>query len=118
ESVGYGRKFIAPEETTIATVPIGYGDGLFKNSEEELYCLIGGKRKKVVGGICMDEIMVDVGDDDIKVGDEVVILGSQGEEKITGKDLASFSKTIVYEVITSFSNRLPKVYIENGSKTV
>ncbi|MFN3782244.1 MAG: alanine racemase, partial [Candidatus Kapaibacteriota bacterium] len=118
ESVGYGRKFIATKETTIATVPIGYGDGLFKSSEEALYCLIGGKRKKVVGGICMDEIMVDVGDDDIKVGDEVVILGSQGEEKITGKDLASFSKTIVYEVITSFSNRIPKVYIENGSKTV
>lgn len=117
ESTGYGRKFIAEKETTIATVPIGYGDGLLKTSEDALWCLIKGKRRKVVGGICMDEIMVDVGDDDVKLGDEVVILGSQGCEKITGNDLASYSKTIVYEVITSFSKRIPKIYIQNGTKT-
>jgi alanine racemase len=114
ESVGYGRKFVASEDTTIATVPIGYGDGLPRIADGNLYCLIEGKRHKVVGGICMDEIMVDVGNSEVKVGDEVVILGKQGTERITGKELAEKCKTIVYEVVTSVSARVPKIYVENG----
>ncbi|MCX7909267.1 MAG: alanine racemase [Ignavibacteria bacterium] len=115
ESVGYGRKFIAKENTTIATVPIGYGDGLPRISSDSLFCLIRGKKYKVVGGICMDEIMVDVGNDEIKLGDEVVILGKQGDEQITGRDLARNSQTIVYEVLTSISNRVPRIYVKNGT---
>lgn len=115
ESVGYGRKFIANSNTTIVTVPIGYGDGLARICSDKMYCLIGGKRYKVVGGICMDEIMVDVGDDNIKLGDEVVILGTQGKEHISGKELAECSRTIVYEVITSISQRVPKIYMKNGT---
>lgn len=63
----------------------------------------------------MDEIMVDVGNDNVKIGDEVVILGKQGEEEIDGKELARCSNTIVYEVITSVSQRVPKIYVKNGT---
>ncbi|MGB9771557.1 MAG: alanine racemase [Candidatus Kapaibacteriota bacterium] len=115
ESVGYGRKFIASEDTTVATVPIGYGDGLARTCSDSMYCLIGGKRFKVIGGICMDEMMVEIGSENVKLGDEVVILGNQGSEQITGKELAKCSKTIVYEVITSISNRVPKIYVKNGT---
>lgn len=116
ESVGYGRKFIATRDTTIATVPIGYGDGLPRIASESLYCLINGKKFKVVGGICMDEMMVDVGGEEVRLGDEVVILGQQGGERITGYDLANSSKTIVYEIITSIMQRVPKLYVNNGTK--
>lgn len=115
ESSGYGRKFIAQEDTTIATVPFGYGDGLPRIAGDSLYCLIGGKRRKVIGGVCMDEIMVDVGNDSVKINEEVVILGIQEKEKITGKELATCSQTIVYEVITSISQRVPKIYVKNGT---
>ncbi|MEJ5286950.1 MAG: alanine racemase [Bacteroidota bacterium] len=115
ETVGYGRRFRAEFDTHIATVPIGYGDGLSRVCSDTFFCLINGKRYKVVGGICMDEIMVDVGNDNVKIGDEVVILGKQGEEEIDGKELARCSNTIVYEVITSVSQRVPKIYVKNGT---
>jgi len=114
ESVGYGRTFVATEPTTIATVPIGYGDGLKRILSDSLFCLIRGRKYKVVGGICMDEIMVDVGCDGIKIGDEVVLLGEQGAEAISGWELANKSNTIVYEILTSISNRVPRIYISNG----
>jgi len=114
ESVGYGRAFIATHTTTIATVPIGYGDGLKRILSDALFCLIRGRRYKVVGGICMDEIMVDVGMDGIKIGDEVVLLGQQENETITGWELARKSNTIVYEILTSISNRVPRIYVRNG----
>lgn len=117
ESVGYGRKFIATHDTTIATVPIGYGDGLPRIASDLIHCLINGRRYKVVGGICMDEIMVDIGNDNVHLGDEVVILGRQGSEIITGYELASHSKTIVYEIITSITQRVPKIYVNNGTES-
>lgn len=114
ESVGYGRNFIASTNTTIATVPIGYGDGLKRILSDSLFCLIRGKKYKVVGGICMDEIMVDVGTDEVKIGDEVVLIGGQGNEYISGLELAEKSKTIIYEILTSISTRVPRIFIKNG----
>lgn len=113
ETVGYGRKFVAEQDTNVVTVPIGYGDGLFRNLSQTLFCLIKGKRYKIVGGICMDEVMVEVGWDDIRIGDEVVLLGKQGDESITGFEIASQIGTIVYEVLTNISNRVPRIFSKN-----
>ncbi len=116
ESVGYGRNFIASKVTNIATIPIGYGDGLKRILSDTLFCLIRGKKYKVVGGICMDEIMVDVGTDEIKMGDEVVLIGAQGDEYISGLELAEKSKTIIYEILTSISTRVPRIFVKNGNQ--
>ncbi|TAL70550.1 MAG: alanine racemase [Bacteroidetes bacterium] len=112
ESVGYDRLFISPEPTTIATIPVGYGDGYFKTLTNKSQCLINGKRYNLVGTVCMDECMVDVGDDEINVGDEVVLLGKQGNEEITAFELANKIGTIQYEILTAISARVPRLYIE------
>lgn len=110
ESVGYGREYIAKETTRVVTIPIGYGDGLARRLAPG-FCLINGKRFPIVGGICMDEIMVDVGlSSEVQIGDEVVLLGSQNGESITGYELADRCKTIVYEITTSISTRIPRFY--------
>ena len=113
ESVGYDRLFISDKPTTIATIPVGYGDGYFKTLTNKSQCLINGKRYNLVGTVCMDECMVDVGDDDIKVGDEVVLLGKQGNEEITAFELANKIGTIQYEILTAISARVPRLYIED-----
>ncbi|MCX7880183.1 MAG: alanine racemase [Ignavibacteria bacterium] len=113
ESVGYGRKFIAKVDTNVVTIPIGYGDGFWRHLSENLYCLINGKKYKVVGGICMDELMVDVGNDNINIGDEVVLLGTQGIHTISADELAKIGRTIIYEILTSLSTRVPRIYINN-----
>jgi alanine racemase len=112
ESVGYERLFVSKKDTTIATVPIGYGDGYFKTLTGRAQCLIKGKRYNIVGSICMDECMVDCGDDDIKPGDEVVLIGKQGDEEIWVDDIAGWVGTIPYEITTALSARVSRVYIE------
>jgi len=112
ESVSYDRLYVAKKPTTIATVPIGYGDGYFKTLTGRAYCLINGKRYPVVGSICMDEIMVECNDDDVKPGDEVVLIGKQGNEEILADEIAGWVGTIPYEITTSISARVSRVYIE------
>ncbi|MGQ9819269.1 MAG: alanine racemase [Candidatus Kapaibacteriales bacterium] len=114
ESVGYDRAFIATEKTRIVTVPIGYGDGFWRRLSSGK-CLIRGKQYPIVGGVCMDEIMVDVGlNSNVKIGDEVVLLGNQNKAEISGYELAKIANTIVYEITTSISDRIPRVYHNNG----
>ncbi|ROL62031.1 alanine racemase [Bacteroidetes/Chlorobi group bacterium ChocPot_Mid] len=112
ESVSYDRLFVAKKPTTIATVPIGYGDGYFKTLTGRAQCLINGKRYPVVGSICMDEIMVDCNDDEVKPGDEVVLIGKQGSEEILADEIAGWVGTIPYEITTAISARVSRVYIE------
>jgi alanine racemase len=112
ESVSYDRLFTADKPTNIVTIPIGYGDGYFKRLTNIGECLIKGKRYKIVGAVCMDEVMADVGDDEINPGDEVVFIGQQGNETISAYDIAEKVGTIHYEVLTSISARVPKVYVE------
>lgn len=110
-SVGYGRTWVAPQDTWIATIPVGYADGfnrLFSNSGK---VLIGGKAYPVVGRVCMDQTMVDLGPTtDVKVGDEVVLLGRSGELVITGDDWAKALGTINYEVTCRIDGRVGRVY--------
>ncbi|MFC2131423.1 alanine racemase, partial [Bacteroidota bacterium] len=112
ESVSYDRLFVAKKPTTIATIPIGYGDGYFRTLSGRAQCLIKGKRYNIVGSICMDECMVDCGDDDINPGDEVVLMGKQGNEEILADEIAAWVGTTPYEVTTSISARVSRVYIE------
>ncbi len=110
--VSYGRTFITKRESSIAVVPIGYADGysrLFSNNAE---MLVHGRRVPVVGRVCMDMTMLDVTDvHDVSEGDEVVILGRQGEELITAAELAERINTIPYEILTSLGTRARKAYL-------
>ncbi|WP_296896840.1 alanine racemase [uncultured Megamonas sp.] len=114
DGVSYGHKFIAKEERVIATIPVGYADGYTRLLSGKAEVLIHGKRAKVVGNICMDQCMVDVTDiKDVKVGDEVVLFGKQGEECILADELAEKLGTINYEITCMISRRVPRFYIQD-----
>ena len=117
DSVGYGRTFIADKPTRIATLPIGYADGfnrLLSCGKGEV--LIKGIRVPVAGRICMDHCMIDVSKvENINVGDEVVLFGPQKNEMVSIDEIAKKLNKINYEVITSISKRVPRVYIKNGN---
>ncbi|HLX13025.1 MAG TPA: alanine racemase [Bacteroidota bacterium] len=110
--ISYGRKYVTPAPTVIATVPVGYGDGYSRSLTNRAHVLIGGKRRPVVGAVCMDLLMVDVGPESaVKVGDEVVLIGSQGTETVSAWEIASLMNTIPYEVFTGISVRVPRVMV-------
>jgi alanine racemase len=108
--ISYGHDYITKKDTGIVTLPIGYGDGYPRNLSNRAPVLIGGKRFRVSGKICMDQLMVDVGDALVKVGDEVVLIGSQGKNKITAEELAFLSGTIPYEIACGLGSRIPRIY--------
>ncbi|HLO15212.1 MAG TPA: alanine racemase, partial [Anaerolineales bacterium] len=105
--VSYGSLWQAEAETGIVTVPCGYADGYFRRMTNRAQVIIREKKYPQVGRICMDQFMVDVGDDDIKVGDEVILLGGG----IAAEDLAQWMGTNEYEVLTNISARVPRVYV-------
>ena len=110
-SISYGRTFYTIERTNIATVPLGYGDGYSRLLSNRGEVLVRGVRAPVVGRVCMDQLMIDVGHiPGVRQGDEVVLLGSQGEETITVDELAEQMGTINYEVLCLISERVPRVY--------
>lgn len=118
ESVSYGRRYTTLRETTIATIPIGYADGLRRNLTEKLRVMIGGQYFPVVGTICMDQCMVDIGDTSFGVGETVQLLGSQksvvqevGEIHIDADDWAQQLRTIPYEILTGITARVPRIYL-------
>ncbi len=110
-SVSYGRTFVVKKNTTIATIPVGYGDGYSRHLSNRADVLIKGVRAPVVGRICMDMSMVDVGHiKDVKPGDEVVLIGKQGRGSITTEELARLIDTIPYEVVCNIGHRVPRFY--------
>ena len=112
DTVGYGLEYISDQERNIATIPIGYGDGYFRNLTHKAQCLINGKRYDFVGTICMDVSMIDVGDDYINIGDEVVLIGTQKDEFISAYELANLIGTIPYEITSAISARVPRIVID------
>ncbi|MBI4849069.1 MAG: alanine racemase [Nitrospirae bacterium] len=109
--ISYGRTFTTKRKSTIATVPVGYADGYNRKLSNQGEVLINGKRAPIAGRVCMDTIMVDVTDiPDADLNSEVVIIGSQGKEKITAADIADKIGTISYEVLTSIGQRVQRVY--------
>jgi alanine racemase len=111
DSVGYNRRFIARRRTQIATIPIGYADGYSRLLSGKAQVLIHGKRFPIVGTIAMDQIMVNVGHEEVARGDEVVLIGAQGKERITAWDLADSLGTLPYEICASVSARVPRIYL-------
>jgi len=113
ESVSYGRTFVAKKPMRVGTVPIGYGDGYNRLLSNQGEMLVGGKRAKILGRVCMDMTMIDLTDiEEAEIGDEVTVMGQDGEERITADDLAKLCGTISYEVVLSFTTRLPRIYID------
>jgi alanine racemase len=110
EGVSYGLRYRLERPSTIASLPLGYADGWLRRLSGRADVLIGGRRRPAVGTVCMDSFMVDLGDDECEVGDEAVLIGSQGDERITADELAERSETINYEIVTSVSARVPRVY--------
>ncbi len=110
ESVGYDRMFRANKPMTIATVPIGYGDGYLKILTGKSRCIIGGKSFEIAGSVCMDEIMVNIEDSEFQIGDEVIMIGKQKKEEITIYELAEKAGTIPYEITTALSPRILSIY--------
>ncbi len=112
-SISYGRTHITKKPTKIATIPVGYGDGYLRGLSNKAWVLIRGRRAPIIGRICMDLSMVDVGGiPEIKIGDEVVLIGRQGKEAISAEELASLCNTIPYEIVCSIGRRVPRVYLK------
>lgn len=108
EQISYGGTYKTSEEEWIGTLPIGYADGL-KRSLTGQEVLIGGKRAQIVGRICMDQCMVRL-PHDFPEGEQVVLIGRQGEEEVTMEEWASRLGTIPYEIAVTFSSRIPRIY--------
>ena len=108
--LSYGHIYKTTRRTHIVTLPIGYGDGYPRNLSNQGWVLIGGKRFRICGRICMDQIMVDVGNFKPKVGSQVVLIGSQGRKKVTTEELALLSQTIPYEIVCGLGSRIPRIY--------
>ncbi len=110
-SIGYGRTWIAPEPTWIATIPAGYADGFNRLFSNRGRVLIRGRSYPIVGRVCMDQSMVNLGaDTDVEVGDEVVLIGRSGEQEITAYEWAEKLGTITYEVTCQINSRVERVY--------
>ena len=105
--VSYGSLWQSEVKTRIVTIPCGYGDGYFRRMTNRAQVIVNGKKYPQVGRICMDQFMVNLGDDDASVGDEVILLG----EGITAYDFAEWMGTNEYEVMTSISARVPRLYL-------
>ena len=108
DSVSYGQTYIAPKDMKIATLPIGYADGLFRSLSKSLKVLINGKEAPIIGRICMDQCMVDVSGLDVKTEDEVTVFG--GGKSVY--ELSDAIDTIPYEIICDIGKRVPRVYLK------
>lgn len=106
--LSYGRRYETAAATRIATVPIGYADGVLRALGNSGEVLVGGSRCRIAGNVTMDQILVDCGDLPVRAGDEVVLLGSQGDETITASDWAARAGTIPYEIVCGIGPRVPR----------
>jgi alanine racemase len=109
--VSYGHDYVTKQAATIVNLPVGYGDGYPRNLSNQASVLIRGRKFRISGRICMDQILVDVGTMKVKVGDEVVLIGTQGDNAVTAEELAALAGTIPYEIVCGLGSRIPRVYV-------
>lgn len=114
--VSYGHQYITDKRTTIGTLPLGYADGYSRSLTFKSEAIIKGKGLKVpvIGRICMDQCMIDVTGIDVKMGDEVILFGRDGETEISIDDIANHLGTINYEIVCMINRRVPRVYTKSG----
>ncbi len=111
EGISYGLRHRFESDATIATIPIGYADGVPRAlSKAGGEVLVHGRRRPIVGVVTMDQLMIDCGDDDVAIGDDVVLIGTQGNESITARDWADLLDTIPYEIVCRIGPRVPRHY--------
>jgi alanine racemase len=112
DRLSYGLRHTVAAATDVATVPVGYADGVRRNlSGTSAAMLVGGRRRQIIGTITMDQLMIDCGDDDVAIGDEVVLIGRQGDEEIRAEEWARTLGTIGYEVVCAIGPRVPRRYV-------
>jgi len=109
--ISYGHTYLTKKQTRIVTIPVGYGDGYRRCLSNRARVLIRGKSYPVVGNICMDQCMVDIGDDEAYVGDEVVLVGKQGESEISLTELSVLLDSVPHELFSGFTSRIPRIYV-------
>ena len=109
--VSYGHTWHAPEDVRVVTVPLGYGDGYLRALSNKGSALIRGKRYPVVGRVCMDQLMVNIGQGEAYNGDEVTFIGQSGNERISVEDLASAVDTTPHEILVLLNQRIPRIYV-------
>ena len=111
QALSYSRKYFTQKDSHIATLPIGYADGLPRRLSNNMEVLVKGRRVPQVGTICMDMILIDVSEvPDVQIGEEVVIFGKQGDEVIQVEELAQKANTIPYEILCNVGKRVPRTY--------
>ena len=111
EAVSYGLRWTAPLQTTVGTIPAGYADGVTRALSNVGEVVVRGTRVPIVGTVCMDQFMVDGGDLPLAAGDDVALIGQQGEAAVTADDWAGWLGTINYEVVCGVGTRVPRVYV-------
>lgn len=111
QGISYGHSYRATKRSRVVTIPVGYGDGFRRDLSNRGSVLLHGQRFPIVGNICMDQFMVDVGQNSVYVGDEVVLIGRQGEEEIKVQEIADQCNTIPYEILCLFNERIPRIYL-------
>lgn len=115
ESAGYGRRFVATQPTEVATVPIGYGDGVRRGLTNNAELLVAGRRRPVAGTVSMDNLTLDLGlDSGVEPGAEAVLIGARGGERVLAEEIARRLGTINYEVTCSVTARVPRVHHRDG----
>lgn len=114
-SIGYGRTYFTTQRTKVATIPIGYADGYSRAFSNKARVIINGHYAPIIGNVCMDQMMVDVTNiPDVKDGDSVIIMGSDGKNTVSAEELANIAGTINYEIVCDVGKRVPRVYVKNG----
>ena len=113
--ISYGGTYVTTAPTKVATVPVGYADGYSRSLSGKFYVLIHGKKAPILGRICMDQLMVDVTDiTEVKVGDQVTLVGKDGNEQISVEQIAEAAGSFNYEFVCGISRRVPRYYVQNG----
>ena len=111
--VSYGSTWQSDHEVRVVTIPVGYGDGFFRSMSNRARVIIRNKMYPQIGTICMDQMMVNIEWDSAYNGDEAILLGEMGGQRITVEDLAEWAGTIPYEILTNINTRVPRVYIRD-----
>ncbi|GGK80619.1 alanine racemase [Ornithinimicrobium pekingense] len=111
QGISYGHTYVAPRETTVADVPLGYADGIPRHASGAAPVQVHGRRCTIAGRVCMDQFVVDVGDLPVEAGDEVVLFGAGDDGEPTAQDWAEAAGTISYEIVTRFGPRVPRVHV-------
>ena len=111
QGVSYGHEYVTPAETTLGLVPLGYADGIPRSAGGRGPVLAAGRVRPVAGRVCMDQFVIDVGDDPVAAGDEVVLFGSARRGEPTAEDWAAAAGTIGYEIITRLGPRIHRTHV-------